>query len=197
MLFEHVAEGTVLIGLHALVMGRRTPIRACYRVVTIKGMGLKAIEFFGHRANAQGLYDIIALPYRPGQISVTETHGSEVISGEFTGCVMALYLAANGTLRAGHVDTADGTSQRATWAAGKVDGSYRAIAETDTLPMFLGYDAATANSSIMCIANPARSQIYSLYVERAPASLERVTAPGSNFSTPAAYNYTVARKGPA
>ena len=55
--------------------------------------------------NTSGKYPITLLPYRPGAINTCTPTGTEVLSGPFTGCIMALYSENGGALKCGHIDT--------------------------------------------------------------------------------------------
>src|SRR5262249_5543515 len=57
--------------------------------------------------------------------------GGEVISGEFTGCVMATYNDGQ-SLYAAHVDTNKDTSQRGNWNAQKSGPGFQVVSEVDT-----------------------------------------------------------------
>ena len=56
-------------------------------------------------ADESGEHRINILPYVAGAISYVEMNGRETISGQFTGCTMAIYNA-DGKTRVNHVDTA-------------------------------------------------------------------------------------------
>ena len=54
-----------------------------------------------------GNHPITVLPYRPGAINTCTPTGTEVLSGPFTGCFMALYRVNGGELKCGHIDTSE------------------------------------------------------------------------------------------
>src|SRR6185503_16706727 len=105
MLTAHFSPGVKLIGLYKLIMQPAPAFDGCYRVVNVGSV--KAIEFFNSasRSDAMTMHRIRILPYRTGMTNETAVGGVEVISGEFTGCVMTLFHRGT-TLHAGHVDTA-------------------------------------------------------------------------------------------
>lgn len=161
MLADHLTVGMKLYGLRRFLMQSVNPTSGGYRVVSAQGM--RYIQFAADRID--GRSDIIMLPYRPGEIKSVPMNGEEVISGEFTGCIMAMYNEA-GTLKCGHVCTASGYSQRATFTGRVDDHTYTNVVQLDTRGMVANYVGATLNTSVLCVANPGTSEIRHVYVER-------------------------------
>lgn len=126
MLSTHLAVGTKVLGLSALINSGRPGFDACYRVVSVGGT--KAVEFF-ERPPGTGEHAVKILPYRPGKVADVAIAGGDVISGEFTGCVMATFKSGQ-ALFAAHVDTNKDTSQRAAWDKQKPD--VQVVSEVDT-----------------------------------------------------------------
>jgi hypothetical protein len=62
------------------------------------------VTFYDNQAD--GANRVTILPYAPGAINSTELGGDPVISGEFNGCIMAIYKRrGGGEKRVCHVDT--------------------------------------------------------------------------------------------
>ena len=92
MLMNYMKPGSKILGLAGLINSGRPGFSSCYRVVAMGSV--MAIEFFdaAKRANQVGMKTVGILPYQPGSIAeLSLTHNKEVISGEFTGCIMSLY----------------------------------------------------------------------------------------------------------
>lgn len=107
---------------------------------TVSGLIWKDITF---HAVGQGKHSVNILPYEQGAINYAQAQGRETISGELTGCTMAVYTY-NGSTRVGHVDTArDSESNapgKAHWELIKQESCCRLISETPTagmIPAFL------------------------------------------------------------
>lgn len=113
-------------------------------------------------ADDSGDQPINILPYVAGAISYTPMQGRTTISGEFTGCTMAIYNAA-GETRVSHVDTAVDSSGEAPskqrWLAMKAQGLEIAdeLPTTGMLGDFLDsrpLDPSFASLSILAVASP-------------------------------------------
>jgi len=103
------------------------------------------------------------LPYVAGAINYTQMQGLETISGEFTGCTMAIYNYA-GTSRVCHVDTAK-TSEgdapsKGTWEKIKKQSGFELADEVSTVGMLGRFldsvdpDPSYARLSVLCVATP-------------------------------------------
>ena len=158
MLSSLLTVGTKLYGLRKFLMESREPTNGFYRLVS--GMGPRYIQF--SEGAAEGKTSITMLPYRVGQIKNTLMQADEVISGEFTGCVMAMYNDDGGTRRCAHVCTQDGYSQRDAWG----ELAKTNVVQLDTRGMVANFHGATLNTSVLAIANPATNTISHVFVER-------------------------------
>jgi hypothetical protein len=76
---------------------------------TGKEMSVGAIELDG------GIY----LPFAANGINYVESQGKDVISYNFTGCIMATYTTKGGSRRVCHVSTGNGQDCLAEWASVK------------------------------------------------------------------------------
>jgi hypothetical protein len=124
---------------------------------TVKG---NEITFYNDNS---GDREVNILPYVAGAISYTQMQGRETISGEFTGCAMAIYNDA-GSTRVCHVDTAkpsEGEAPSKTrWANMKEQSGFELAEELTTagmLPKFLDNntpDASFVTLSILGVATP-------------------------------------------
>jgi len=162
MLADHLTIGMKLYGLRQYLMVSPDATAGAYRVVN--EMGMRYIQFSAERV--LGRSNIIMLPYRPGQINATRMKGEEVISGEFTGCIMTTFNN-DGVRMCAHVCTQQGYTRRQDWNEIKGSGVYSDVIERDTLGMVANFVGATMNTSVLCVAEPANGQIRHVYVERA------------------------------
>jgi hypothetical protein len=106
MLANYLKKGYSLQGLSGLLDGggvvggdegqKAAGIAGSYSVAG------RVVSFFRDRS---GDHPVNILPYVAGAISYTQMQGTETISGEFSGCTMAIYNDG-GTTRVAHVDTA-------------------------------------------------------------------------------------------
>lgn len=113
--------------------------------------------------NNSGDHEVNILPYVAGAISYTQMQGRETISGEFTGCTMAIYNDA-GSTRVCHVDTAKPSSGEAPsktrWAGIKGKSGFEIadeLATTGMLGKFLDShepDLSYRTLSILGVATP-------------------------------------------
>lgn len=175
MLASHIAKGTVIRGLAQLldgggvVGGNAGQInRGINGSYTVNGA---AIDFF---ADATGANPVNILPYVAGAISYTQMQGKETISGEFTGCTMAIYNDS-GTTRICHVDTAKPSSgdapSKTLWGQMKSKSGFEMadeLATTGMIGKFLDSnapDSSFATLSILGIASPVVG-ISSFYVTK-------------------------------
>lgn len=122
--------------------------------------GRGAVTFY---AGDQGEHAINILPYVAGAINFTQMQGKETVSGEFTGCAMAIYNFG-GTTRVCHVDTAKTSTgdapSKATWANIKQQAGFELADEVSTMGMLGDFldthepDARYANLRILGVAAP-------------------------------------------
>lgn len=155
MLSDHVQPGVLLVGLAQLINSGRPGMTGSYRVVPIGAQ--TAIEFFEDNHADQA---VKILPYRPGRIaSIGIGANEEVISGEFTGCIMSLYREG-GTLKVGHVDTNRDTSQRDDYDGQRTSGAITVVDEYDSTGKLGAYPQTTGATKILCIASSARVRHY-------------------------------------
>lgn len=159
MLSTSMKVGTQLLGLSTLINSGRPAFDGCYRVVGLGGATV--IEFF-ERPPGNGEHPVRFLPYRTKKIADAALTGREVISGEFTGCVMASFKVGE-ALYAGHVDTNKATSQRAEWDRRKSAG-LEVVSEYDSTGKI--QDAHGAAAVILCVADGATGAISHFHVTK-------------------------------
>jgi len=134
-------------------------------------VGDNGIDFYPDNT---GTNPVNILPYVAGAISYTQMQGKETISGEFTGCTMAIYNDS-GSTRVCHVDTAKPSSgeapSKARWTALKGQSSFEMADELQTAGMLGKFldnnapDQSFATLSILGIATPVLG-ISSCYVTK-------------------------------
>jgi hypothetical protein len=165
MLTKYLKKGCSISGLASLLDGggvvggdegqKAAGIAGSYSVAG------KAITFFRDRS---GDHPVNILPYVAGAISYTQMQGTETISGEFSGCTMAIYNDG-GTTRVAHVDTARNSENRAPsqerWASLKDSGIEVAdeVSTTGMFDAFLGSKNAASTPNlhtlkILAVATP-------------------------------------------
>lgn len=159
MLSTSMKLGTQLLGLSTLINSGRPAFDGCYRVIALGGTTV--IEFF-ERAPGNGEHPVRFLPYRTEKIAEAALAGREVISGEFTGCVMASFKVGD-ALYAGHVDANKATSQRAEWDRRKSAG-LAVVSEYDTTGKI--QDAHGAAAVILCVADGGTGAISHFHVSK-------------------------------
>ncbi len=152
MLRDLMVPGAKLLGLSSLINIPRQGFDGCYRVQKI--VGGNAIEFFeaSTRKDVAKMQHVKILTYRPGKISQVPVGGGEVISGEFTGCVMSLFTK-DGILSAAHVDTNSDTSQRDAYTDMLKKAGVNMVAEYDTAGQLMMYPGIGPTTVILCLAN--------------------------------------------
>lgn len=172
MLSTYMKTGTKILGLSTLINSGKPGFTSCYRIVPVGNV--MAIEFFdaAQRQNQQGMHSIGILPYCRSSIAeIPMGNHQEVISGEFTGCVMSLYKQ-NNVITAAHVDTNLETSKRQQYNALKDRKSVELIDEYDSTGKIYG-----ANRIILCIAN--KQVIESYIVDKGVhSSHKKIPVPG-------------------
>lgn len=123
------------------------------------------IKFFG---DTSGAHPVRILPYKRGQNAATPMAGDEVISGEFSGCIMGVYKD-QGIAMVNHVDTQkDGLGQmpqKAAWDAMKRRNDIELFNESSTAGLIPKLITGMtdkkllkqgAGISILCIASPTK-----------------------------------------
>lgn len=178
MLADALSNGTLIKGLSRLldgggiVGGDRGQVseRVVLGSYSVNGNTVT----FSDNDETEGGTPVNILPYVAGAINYTEMQGRETISGEFTGCSMAIYNF-NGSTRVCHVDTAKTSTgdapSKATWEGIKGQNGFEMADEKSTMGMlgdFLGTVqpsemARYANLRILCVASPVLG-ITSYYV---------------------------------
>ncbi|MEY8097170.1 hypothetical protein AB9F29_07075 [Falsihalocynthiibacter sp. S25ZX9] len=159
MLSGYLNKGTKLMGLAELVNSGRPGFDGCFRVVPVGGS--MVIEFFdaSQRKDKGKMKAVRILPYRSGMINQVALGGQEVISGEFTGCVMTLFKKG-GALTAGHVDTNKDTSQRAAYGDLLAANGNNAVAEYDTTGKLTAYPGVDGSTLLFCVATSSAINHY-------------------------------------
>ena len=118
------------------------------------------ITFHGDNS---GTHTVNILPYVAGAISYTQMQGRETISGEFTGCIMAIYNDG-GTTRVGHVDTAKPSvgdaPSKTRWTQMTAQDGFEIADELSTMGMLGAFldthapDSRYASLRILAVATP-------------------------------------------
>ena len=175
MLSTLIKVGTKLLGLSALINSGRPAFDGCYRVVGVGGA--TAIEFFD-RPPGNGEHPVRILPYRTNMIASAALAGRDVISGEFTGCVMASFKE-DLALHVGHVDTNAKTSQRAAWDARKAAG-LEVVSEYATTGKI--QDTHGAGAVILCVADGSTGEISHFHVSKSRYEYGHTKAANSPFT---------------
>jgi hypothetical protein len=182
MLKNHLKPGVKLLGLSSLINTPKDGFDGCYRVAS---MGtVIAIEFFDARTrtDAATMKTVRILPYRPGMISTVAMGGPEVISGEFTGCVMSVYTKDGGQFAA-HVDTNKDTTQRGAYDSLMKQSGVTLQAEYDTTGKLNEYPALDAKTRILCLASGSTIEHY--FVQTSGHQFSAMTAPpGAGMHAP-------------
>ena len=93
---------------------------------------------------------------------------------------MAMYKEG-GVLKCGHVCTQSGYSQREAWNQGVKEGQYKDVTQLDTKGMVAGYDRATMNTAILCVASATDDEITHVYVEKEPYQYSSKGRPVNEF----------------
>lgn len=118
-----------------------------------------------------GANEIIFLPYIAQQNASVAMAGKEVISGEFTGCVMSIYRDSDGAVYASHIDTAEWENERpgkTAWIQKKKGNGFQLLSEFSTNNLISDFLAIQPNENVrnfglklvgICIADPANSSI--------------------------------------
>jgi hypothetical protein len=179
-LTEAIKDGVLLIGLGKLINGGGPGFIGHYRIVKIGA--ITAIEFFKGAVTSPDKFPVKILPYVPNSINVVGAGGDEVISGEFTGCVMSLFRH-DGLLKCAHVDTNKDTSQRKAYETLKGSTGFQLIAEYDTTGKLAGYPGLQASTIILCVAG--MNAITHYFVDRELHAYSGLAdTPGAGFGAP-------------
>jgi len=156
MLKDEIKKGVKIVGLFDLISKGADPLDGSW-TVTKNLMSSNVITFYG---NNFGKKPVRVLPYKRGENSSTPMTGVEVISGEFTGCIMGIYKQG-GVVSVNHVDTeVDGNGlllQKDAWAAQKGTSGFQLYNEHSTkgeLPKFFNGSTGTASTSTRCSTSP-------------------------------------------
>lgn len=123
------------------------------------------IRFF---ADDSGQNPIRILPYKRGENASTPMAGGEVISGEFTGCIMGVYKDG-GVATVNHVDTeknGDGEMpQKDAWQKLKKTSGFELFNECSTLGLIPAFIRGIKDKKLMkygtgivilCVASPTK-----------------------------------------
>ncbi len=161
MLMNLMIKDAVLMGLAPLIGCGAPAFEGYYKIHQINGT--RAIEFFKGKGPTLNSNEVTVLPYQPGKIASANVQAGEVISGEFTGCIMSVYLE-DGTLKCAHVDTNLDNPQRKAYEAKKGNGTFSVRAEDDTTGKLPVLKNVTLNTRIICVADSRSVQHY--FVER-------------------------------
>lgn len=174
MLADEMTLGAKLLGLAALINSGRPAFDGCYRVVSVGAT--KAIEFFEGNPGP-GQRPVKILPYRSGHIAKALMGGGEVISGEFTGCVMATFKEGANNY-AGHIDTNKDTSKRADWDTQKSSGGVELLSEYDTTGKL---QPEHGRAIILCVADGTNGSIAHKHVTKQRFEYGHSQAKGDPF----------------
>ncbi|MGH7347741.1 MAG: hypothetical protein ACREK4_22740 [Candidatus Rokuibacteriota bacterium] len=116
------------------------------------------------------------LPYKQRENSSVPMSGLEVISGEFTGCIMGIYKK-DGVVHVNHVDTAEDSfgsrPQKEEWETMKKGAGFQLFKEHTTKGEVPGYIFGTLSAEqrkehgtsivMLCVASPAGSSATNSY----------------------------------
>lgn len=131
MLSERLAVGVRITGLFDLISDGRPPMDASWSFER----NLLSANVISFQAGRGGGHVITVLPYRRGENASTPMTGGEVISGEFTGCIMGVYRE-DGIAKVNHVDTEknsdDEMPQKDAWEAQKASDGFELFNEAST-----------------------------------------------------------------
>jgi len=174
MLKDDIKKGVKIVGLFDLISKGADPLDGSW-TVTKNLMSSNVITFYG---NNSGKKPVRVLPYKRGENSSTPMTGVEVISGEFTGCIMGIYKQG-GVVSVNHVDTeVDGNGllpQKDAWAAQKGTSGFQLYNEHSTkgeLPKFFNglsekkLQKYGTGMIIICVASPSDHAITRAIVYR-------------------------------
>lgn len=172
MLKDHLRAGVKMLGLAELVNSGRPAFDGCYRVVKIGPT--TAVEFFesASRPDSGVMHRVRILPYRSAMIAQTPLGGIDCISGEFSGCVMTLFMKA-GILTAGHVDTNGDNSQRDAYKTLMDEPNNTLVAESDTTGALPSYVGVTASTRLFCVATQTGVDNY--FVSKSNMNISKFT----------------------
>jgi hypothetical protein len=150
MLKDEIKKGVKVVGLFDLISKGADPFDRTW-TLTKNLMSSNVITFYG---NTSGKKPVRILPYKRGENSSTPMTGVEVISGEFTGCIMGIYKQG-GVVSVNHVDTeVDGLGQlpqKDAWETQKGSSGFQLYNEHSTkgeLPKF--FNGLSEKKSTRC-----------------------------------------------
>jgi hypothetical protein len=162
MLRTLIKKNVKIKGLFELISDGRDPMAGSW---TFKKNTFSndVITFFGDRS---GKNPVGILPYKRGENSSTLMGGGEVISGEFTGCIMGVYKQG-GSISVNHVDTeVDGHGnipQKEQWEKTKGQSGFELLSEHSTKGEIPSYCKGLSDKKmgkygtgmlVLCIASP-------------------------------------------
>jgi hypothetical protein len=162
MLKTHLKKGVRVEGLFELIADGKDPLDAHWTVA--KNIFSSNVIRFAQ--GTTGGTPIKVLPYKRGQNSSTPMAGTEVISGEFSGCIMGVYTQG-GAAMVNHVDTEkDGAGEmplKVAWEQMKASSSFQLLNEFSTKGVIPGYIEGLSEKKIaryaigivvLCVASP-------------------------------------------
>lgn len=162
MLKERIAKGVRIQGLFGLISDGKDPFDASWSFSS-NLLSANVIKFYPDRS---GKHPIKVLPYKRGENSSTAMMGGEVVSGEFTGCIMGVYKEG-GVVNVNHVDTekdgAGDTPHKEAWTRKKGQNGFQLLNEFSTLGEIPKYINGMSDSKlskygtgivILCVASP-------------------------------------------
>ena len=163
MLADHISTGVKITGLFDLLSDGRPAMEASWTFQKNR-LWPNVISFSAGTGTGN---KISVLPYRRGKNAEVAMTGLEVISGEFTGCIMGVFRRDGSTV-VNHVDTekdSDGEMpQKAAWESEKSRDGFELIAEASTLGEIPKYVEGLSDKKVakfrtglvvLCIASPA------------------------------------------
>lgn len=164
MLKDYLKQGVRIEGLFELISTGRDASDGSWSFeshLTSRNL----IRFFG---DSSGKHPIRILPYKRGENASTPMTGVEVISGEFTGCIMGVYKSL-GVAMVNHVDTevnGDGEMpQKDAWEKFKQRSDVELFNESSTkglIPKFINglsdrkLKEYGTGIVILCVASPTK-----------------------------------------
>lgn len=164
MLKDYLKQGVRIEGLFDLISKGQDAFDGSWNYET----HLTSPNTITFLADDSGKHPVRILPYKRGQNASTPMAGGEVISGEFTGCIMGVYKD-HGVATVNHVDTeknGDGEMpQKEAWQKLKLTSGFELFNECSTQGMIPSLIRGLKDKKllkygtgivILCVASPTK-----------------------------------------
>lgn len=165
MLKDYIKQGVKIEGLFDLISTGKDAFDGSWTFESHL-TSPNCIRFFGD--GSSGKHAVRILPYKRGENANTPMAGDEVISGEFTGCIMAVYKNL-GLATVTHVDTEKNDEglmpQKDAWEALKHQSGFELFNESSTKGLIPQFIAGMSDKKlreygtgivILCVASPTK-----------------------------------------